>query len=286
MATILDRRIQKGVKAKVSVSADGNITRTGTITERVTVDAAIDPAEVIDLLGFQAGEPHPYDGRMTLREVDATEEGTRDPWNYLVVRNYSNEAQSKESPSEDPLDDPIDVEWDTIDATRYVEKDLDGEAILTTSKGPIDGGVELSYRKVQVTYVRSEVGFSGARARLWVNSTNTNTFSGAEPGKLLIARISAKQTWKNGFKYDRVTYVIIEDEFGWKPEYLNADLYQLDDDGKRIRIRDAEHQDVTEVQPLDNDGKVIPEASLPGAEVYLQPRLIKELDFSVLGLPE
>jgi hypothetical protein len=162
-----------------------------------------------------------------------------------------------------------------------MERDIRTGLLIGNSAGDFFNPPPTIKRKV-TTYsiTRRELGNPLLNQKLYTNVVNTDVFYNAQPGTLLMDSMSCSfdgQKWT-------VTYNIKEKVEGWQTILLDVGLNEINDDGERVPILNAEGTPETEPVKLDGHGKKLAAQDMNGFNL---PAVWKyaNLPFLELNLP-
>ena len=200
-------------------------------------------------------------------------------------RNPSTQQPENDEPSED---DPFTLRC----GREFVEvpflRDERSKKLILNSAG--DSFIPTPTKQVAIrTYAltRKEWANPCAKADMYENVVNSDTWNGANPGTLLMTSIDPE--W--GGNIWTVTYNYRYRKDGWGEKYLDTGFYKLyGSDKKRVPILNKDGQTpVTEPAKLDGSGDVLPEDNEDGVSIPTEESeyFLKydELSFAALRMP-
>ena len=224
------------------------------------------------------------------------------PWALLTERTISQQDKNQDGriwhidasyttdippipKTENPLELPPKLEYRSQKRKRTIWVDLDGKPCVNTAGQIFDPPLEIDETGAILTITRNEANFSfGTHIKPLVNRTNDSAIWGAAEKTLLIQEVTGNDAYHEGAQYWVVKYVIEYNERGWDESVLSRGMMQLDSNGKLMRCKDANGQDVTEPVPLDENGKQVPASALPGGAFFKDFRTKETYDLSNLNI--
>lgn len=210
------------------------------------------------------------------------------PWTWEVTIQYSTEDRDGKGGRgsgqhvENPLLRPAKRNWGSLEYSRVVEKDIDGNPVVNKAKQKFDPPLEEEVSIMVLTVERNEAYFDHGLAWALSNRVNSATFYGADPRHVKSKAPRGQEIWEGELNYWTITYEFHFHPEGWDPEVLNAGSYYIDANGKKRLPED----DVTGAQHtapilLDTNGNKL---AAGGTPIYLKFETLREYDFNVLGL--
>ena len=167
----------------------------------------------------------------TAESINAVPYGER--MTFKVSVEYGTRSGSSTRPPveqaaqiENPLSRPPVVRYGFQQERRVVERDLDGFTICNLFGEVYDPPYEQAESIPMVTITANYASFDFQTAISYINCLNSDTWSGAVPGTLLMSDIGADNVFENNVYYWRVTYTILNRPIdvigtGWQPALLN-----------------------------------------------------------------
>lgn len=164
------------------------------------------------------------------------------------------ETHSPDTPSES---NPLVFSWQTIQESLAIDRDRDGNAILTAARRGVQGVVQtLNYKRLTIT--RWQASYDNGQAMAFENRVNSSSWEGAQPGELKCAIIQPSQSYEadaalipvdHTFDYKAIS---IWGDHPHQPQFLHVDSFARAE-GKLRRIVTSGGENVTDT-PLDNEG--------------------------------
>jgi hypothetical protein len=269
-----------------SATIGPNWARTFGRTFQVETDsAAVGPVAIAHALPFAIGTPYQtstekYPGAyiQNFRFDAASSDGRT--WRVGVEYGPFDASQFPEN----PFDRRPDYEWSFVEFQRIVDEDIHGEAIVNTAKEYFDPPVEIDDSRPVCTVTRNEDHFNIHLAKEFRDSINESEFWGWPAYTVKCKSISAKLAldplvgW-----YWVVTYILEFNPDQWGREILSQGLRQLNTAGTAYAPILINGSQTTSPVPLDEKGHALPP---DGDPVFLTFDVYREMDFSILNLPE
>jgi hypothetical protein len=198
---------------------------------------------------------------------------------WIVTVNYTGER----------FDGNVDVEWTDTTSSEPIDRDYDGNAIVTVNFEQVEG---LTYELSDTVCVirRKFFLFNAYATNLYRHATNSDTFLGWPPGTGRLVGFSAK----NRFKFNqpleqwdvtariqfRVPYMGCDVDKTWYKRWRHEGIY-VKSGGVIQRARDPLGQEVTKPVLLKADGT---QELDPAAALFKYTKLYDSLPYSALGL--
>lgn len=251
-----------------------------TVTEGYQVLA--EPGDNIGLIEQAPGIPrygdsHSYYPDVRVRDWDISPLG---PAFWLVIVNYIGEAPGTQ----------IEIEWTDTTSTEPIDRDWDGDAIVTANGEQVDGlTVDIAD---QVAVVRRQfLTIDTASIRAYRRATNSDTFLGWPPGTARLVGFSAKNKFAFGLPSElwdvtariqfREPYANTTTAEAWYKRWRHEGVYEKAADGTIQRAFDERGQETSKPVLLKTDGTREYDAS---AAVFIHTQVYGSLPFSGLGL--
>lgn len=200
-------------------SRDGNFDENGGRQYRSvylvqTSDPHVSHHAVMTATGIpQRGTAHPEDSGAKVKTIDA-EVDNDDGLKWLVSVTWQSPTLEIET---SPILEPPEISYGFAQFSRVADKDIDDNPIVNSAGETFDPPLEQDDSRAVVLIKRNEASFYFARAIAYQDAVNTDAYSGAEPGTLKIARITADRKVHSVFGvYYEVTYEIHYRPDGWK----------------------------------------------------------------------
>lgn len=214
------------------------------------------------------------------------------------VETAKDQKQQEKNPNAWPTEYSIELSQ----FTRLMEKDIKGKPVANTHGTPIAGGIEgddsrpILVCQKNFSSLNSVIGFM----LHFKDAVNSKEFYGAKKGQAKIQSITAgKEMSENGYTYIPVTIKIAfkgdDDPDGptWEHNVMNTGRVffkeGVRDENGRLKLcnTDYDGNEVTEPQPLDNQGVLIkrkPNGALEKEPHYLKFKKYPERNFDQLGI--
>ena len=248
-------------------------------TEGYMVEAEIgdSPEDVLAATGIpDYGERHESEADSFCFQKDAQPLG---PIFWVVTVNFKGER----------FDGNVDVEWTDTTTSEPIDRDFDGNAILTANGEQVEG---LTYDLAdQIVVIRRKfLLFNSYTVAPYRHAVNSDTFLGWPPGTARLIAFSAK----NQFKFNqpleqwdvtariqfRYPVMGATAEQAWYKRWRHEGLY-CKVDGIVQRARDPLGQEVTRPVLLKEDGT---QEYNPANAVFKRTKVLGALPYSALGL--
>jgi hypothetical protein len=260
----------------------------------VETNSATDSAQTVTGAGAIAlglpkrGDVHNEDTLAACIDVSASN-SSDDPREWHVTCSYSTDLSSF---STDPTDDPIQFKWATEWKDSGTLRDLDDEAILSSSYEPFDPPAPI-HRPIDVitaTMIRDNFDHA-TQIQAFRGKVNTSEFvldGETCPAKsLLCYDVVADMVEKKGAWYRQFTYTFKRDLEGSDPwQYYPLDLgfYEWDDTNDRFTpISQSNGQPIAHPVLLDGAGNRLNMADTPQpAPVNLAFRIREDVNFATI----
>lgn len=282
---------------EVVVAQTAMFTRQGwelTRTWKVTLEDHIwGPEAAVEAVRAQAaeiGDTHPLNAWVFLYKLTPTLAGDRLHWD--VMGEYSKGTLNIDE-TQNPLEAPTEVAWSSSTYTEPVTVDIEGNAIVNSAGQPFDPPLTQERHPIVATIAYNSESYdpnTGLNFQDHVNDTATTIANLTNvPARMArILEIGAVQQYWEDITYWRVTVKVEvnnaewDDGQGWDRRLLDQGIYEKDGDGKTIRMRTDDGEEVTEPLKLNGSGgKLDPQTADP---VFLTRKTFKEADFSSLKL--
>lgn len=280
-------------KADFTISSDGKIVKVYSRQYKCQNPALLTLDQVCTNLNITLGSPHPDYAFATCRKVQP-ERLFHKPNNSAWIVNCE---WSTDTPiaAEDPTQRPVKRKVQSNETQRYIFRDSDGQIILNAAGDPPDGGIAVNHHMPSVSWQRNESGdtFDIGYFNLLSGKLNSVPFGGwAAETLLLIA--SAEETFEGKYRYWACNYLMLGNDQGWQPQFLNAGLFYLVGSGTtmggklKLRVYGDDNQPSEEPRCLygagSQLGNKIPLSALPGAGNFIKVKYSGLMDFSSLNL--
>lgn len=263
----------------------------------VTDDVSHDVTEIIEAAGIPLlGELHPIDPFATCKSVDAELEDDSSDMRWIVTADYDRTGESTDSEEEDDTGNPLDRRWhlsgSSLDRDIAIEKDVNGDPILTSAGEPIRG-ITAPYCDYAFTLTGNVGSIDLAQIASFRNKVNDAVLFTAEENTARLSRFAfeTKRHSQVGL-YFSVTYEFAFRDGGWDEEVLDQGFYELDSTGNRVLIvieaKDADGNVVdqyTTPEPYPLDGTGQRDDSDPPLGETIDVQKFLPADFSELGIP-
>lgn len=166
---------------------------------------------------------------------------------WIVDVEYDTDTKSEDEQEQEEPDNPLneqpDVEWDSDQFSKPLNKDLDGKAVTNSADEPFDPLPEVDDARNVLRVTRNEAANPVFLAQSYANAVNSDTFLGAGAGYVKAKPVRAvRQTkrLKDGFLqvYWRCSYEFhFKDPTGdetWDLELLDQGYRTLGDSGDGV----------------------------------------------------
>jgi hypothetical protein len=289
-----------------------------------TDDASVDEIEVLaDPRIPRVSNYHPVYALAAATNVDASQPDADAPWFWSVVVTYSTRSVDPDRQNKDkdqsPLFEPPVIRWGKTVATvpfivaaddSFVLIVRDGEVVGKTSFADIgtpspvqnsageqhDPAYEVEVRRQVLTIDRNEASFDPDRADRYMDTTNSRTFFGRDPGTMRCTDFTGERDFKKGVAFAKVHYEFEHKEDGWDIDIpdVGTVFVKRTDDGEYMRTAFTDsagrryigklngHGEKAEADP-NNAVNGVPEAI---KTFYLRYRRYPRKDFAPLKLSD
>ena len=280
-------------KSDYTITSDGKIVKVYDRVYNCSSNTLLTLDQVYLNLGILLGSPYPDYAYATCRKASPTRLFHKAPfYDWRVDCQWSTDTTVA---AENPTDRPVKRKVQSNETQRYIFRDSDGQIILNAAGDPPDGGIPVNHHMPTVSWQRNEAAdtFDIGYFNLLSGKLNSVTFGGWSPETLLLIA-SAEETWEGKYHFWACNYLMIGNDQGWQPQFLNAGLFQLIGPGStmagklKVRIYESDHTPAEDPRclygPGSNIGRQIPLASLPGAGNFIKVKYSGLMDFSSLNL--
>ena len=270
---------------KAGVQTDGTTVNTAREIYRVRTGYSASYDEIVYGGGFYLGMPFVQNTAALLLSAEIDDELRLEPHkSYQLTLDYSSLPQQINN-SDDPLDAPCMRKWSSTRGNRTTLFDRNNQLIVNTAGQPYASGIEVWTCGATCTWSRNESTFSGSAAIGAVEAVNSDYFSGAAPGTLMLEISADEQIGKYGVHYWAVQYAMTYNRYGWQPLIYNGGFYELKA-GRLVEIlRGKFKQPVTNPWPLDSAGAALSEGYDPSSVIFNKVPYYPEIPFSQYNLP-
>ena len=251
-------------------------------TEGYMVEAQIgdSPEDVLSATGIpNYGDRHRSGADSFVDKKDAQPMG---PIFWVVTVSYKGQR----------FDGNVDVEWTDTTTSEPIDRDYDGNAIVTAVGEQVEG---LTYElSDQIVIIRRKfLLFNAYSVAPYRHATNSDTFLGWPPGTARLVGFSAKNQFKFNMPLEqwdvtarvqfRVPYMGATTAQAWYKRWRHEGLYYnpLQIPGYFERARDPLGQEVTKPVLLTATGLV---ETNPNNALFQYTKLYDSLPYSALGL--
>lgn len=269
---------------RLEIGTGGSFTRTFLVT---TDDPEVDgPYEACFCAGLpRLGDPFPSDPLYTCKTI--TPEPVANPAkSWFVTCEYSRRSNDPDDEPDNPLNEPVQSTFSSVKVRKPVTVDQSGAAIVNAADCAFDPPPEIERTHPTITFVRNEPFYSFAtHSEPYVDHVNSATFSGADPGTVKCADITATQERENGQDYYKVTYQFEYNPDGWQLSLLNVGYMEKADGTNLTKIKDDNGRDVSTPWPLSVTGVAQGSPLTSASFNYLDFTVFPSVDFNNLGLP-
>lgn len=188
-----------------------------------------------------------------------------------------------------PTDDGVEVHWSDANTTEPIDRDINGRAIMTVNREPVDG-LSMDVADQVVTIRRKFTTINTASIAVYRRATNSDTYLGWPPGTGRLVGFSAK----NHFAYNgiqelwdvtariqfREPYANTTSAQAWYKRWRHEGLLILSG-GIIRRATDALGQEVTKPVLLKVDGT---QETDPDNAYFFHTQVYGSLPYAALGL--
>lgn len=184
------------------------------------------------------------------------------------------DTHSPETPSES---NPLVFNWQTIQESVAIDRDRDGNAILTAARRGVEGVTQVrNYKRLTIT--RWQASYDNLLAMAFENRINSDSWEGAEPGEVKCAIIQPSQSYDADAALIPVDHVFdfkaisLWGDHPHQTQFLHADSVAMATINstpvrRKIYTTDGEPAGVV---PLDNEGKPLAIGELSPDLTYLR----------------
>lgn len=215
---------------------------------------------------------------------------------FVTTRNYTQLSPilwqaviGYEGESADP--DSVEVEWSDVTTTEPIDRDYNGDAIVTENGEQVDGlAMEISDQIAVIT--KKFLTIDLYAVGLYRHATNSDTFLGWPPGTARLVGFSAKNRFKYGQAQEQWTVQArfqfrrglagATDAQAWYKRWRHEGFYvRSAPAGAIFRARDSNGLETTKPVLLDADGV---QETDPAAALFVYTQVYGSLAYSGLGL--
>lgn len=194
-----------------------------------------------------------------------------------------------QTPEIEQIENTVSVEWTDVTTTEPIDRDWDGDAIMTANGEPVEGlTVDIPDQVCVIKRRFATINtYSIAAYRL---ATNSDEFLGWPPGTARLVGFAASNAFKQGAlleRWDVTTRIQFRQPFAnttpaqaWYKRWRHEGLY-VKIDGVVQRARDAQGQEVARPVLLNVDGELETD---PASALYNHTQVYGSLPYSQLGL--
>lgn len=179
-----------------------------------------------------------YDLLALLTKLSAAPEHEDDWQNWIVTGNYTTNHKGKpdntNSPANssgsqnNPEEEKPEIDWDYEVLNVPMDVDLDEKPLMNSAQVPISPIPTREKAIPVLTYTRNELFFGAENILDWAFTINSDIFLGNPPGRVQCMPPKAKQMFKGGLTYWKVTYKLRFKDTEWDPiKILDAGLSEL-----------------------------------------------------------
>jgi hypothetical protein len=189
------------------------------------------------------------------------------------------------NPGPNPFDCAPFVETETLPYQVPLVYDRDGNAVLNSAGDAFESPPERDQYRTVTKITVNQVSYDDQYARSLQDNINNDSFAGADPRTLKIAKITSVPHWAAGYgQVWRTTYEIHYDPKGWTRKILDMGYKQIDDSsGQLVPILLKDGSKPSSACMLDGSGHYIPDPT-PNDAVQLEFHVYNEISFASLGL--
>lgn len=201
---------------------------------------------------------------------------------WQVVVGYDGESPDPES---------VEVEWTDASSTEPIDRDYNGEAIVTANNEQVDGlTMEIADQVAIIT--KKFVTINTYAMSAYRHATNSDTFLGWPPGTCRLVGISAKnkfkynqaqEQWTATFRFQfRAGLAGATDAQAWYKRWRHEGFYVRDTIGGAVyRARDSNGLETSKPVLLDANGLIETD---PAAAIFIYTQVYGSLPYSGLGI--
>jgi len=213
-----------------------------------------------------------------------------DPFAFNIDIDYS--ARSSDTDPEEPWEAPPSVSVTNQSMEVSFEYDLDGFPVLNSAGGKLEATTELKIKIITVS--RASLTFSPETATAAEGSINPEAvtlcgYPAAAFCAQLVSWVASPAYTAKGTKYyqQNIVFQIIvgqddaEKPITWKFEIMDIGHYYLNSEGKQVRFKDGNDNDMAQPQKLNGSGG----DGSAGDAVYLAYKRFKESSDDWPSLP-
>jgi len=207
------------------------------------------------------------------------------PISSIVTLNYEGQR----------FDATVDIEWSDSTSTEPIDRDYDGEAIVTACKEQVEG-LTMEISDPVAVIRRKFFTFNAYAIAAYRHATNSDTFLGWPPGTARIVGYSAKNQFKFGLPLEqwdvtariqfRLPLMGATSAQAWYKRWRHEGLLingsaTPDASVFPVRARDVNGQEVTKPVLLKLNGT---QETDPNAAIWKYTQIYNSLPYSALGL--
>lgn len=189
-----------------SISSAGLITTKARSAYTAWSDNAADTDATVraSILVRQRGSLHPLYPWLWCNEWNCVKDA---PVKFTVELGYTSAEYDPNGGDPNPLLQPTEVEYFTVASEEEIDRDYDGNPIVTANQERIFG-VKRTFMEQGIRLMRNFTSYSSAAFDTYRDSVNSDTFAGYAPGRLKVMSITAKRATYQAIYYWPVTVEI------------------------------------------------------------------------------
>lgn len=164
---------------------------------------------------------------------------------------------------DDPVSQPPQFQWDDIDYTEPVDRDVNGNAIVNSAKQWFANPTSRNFKAFRLTIAVNEASYNPNIALAYVNHVNSDEFQGAAPQEVRCLSIIPTNVYTATTSYINIAYSFefrSIDIWGEKPhqprikDQGRMGWADVDGANQRVRICTKNGQVVSDDEPLNGHG--------------------------------
>lgn len=217
--------------------------------------------------------------------VTSVEPQAVSPILWHVSVGYEGSAAELDMPDEN-----VEVEWSDVTTTERIDRDYNGDAIVTVNGEPVEG-LSMDVADQVVVIRRRFNSINTYSIAAYRRSTNSDTFLGWPPGTARLVGFSAKNQFKQGAlneRWDVTARIQFREPYAnttaaeaWYLRWRHEGFYIDDGSGNIIRAPDDNNEPSVKPVLLKTDGT---KETDPAAAVFYHTQVYGSLPYASLGL--
>lgn len=226
--------------------------------------------------------------RTPLTSIKPRGEGARKFWRVGITHSTNPKSCESSLPTS-PLNVPIKIKGGWRGRTKIATEDRNGDPLINSSDEPIMPGIEIDDDQDGVTIEVNTATLSLTTRAAFKNRVNSNTMWGLTKRKIKMIKWDYELLYHGAcLKYFHNVLELGINSDGWDPRIPDQGFREklgVDADGVRMYktfTSEQDHGPLNHPRPLDGAGSPLPDGD---PIEWLQPEVLDEADFSVLGLP-